>query len=149
MDVVNMIESYGKLFDWYYSYDNLFYLKFSYTRWSSSSKYYYQKMWHRKMGFPNFANKTFANWTFANWRKSARCIGESTVDSRQLAKVSCTFASWQKYDGLSRFVTEEYKCRIHMRTEVSEYTLFLSVVNIVDRDFSNIQVTLLSEKKMS
>ncbi|CAF4840481.1 unnamed protein product, partial [Rotaria socialis] len=50
------------------------------------------------LGGGMFANKTFANgevppnvlakvqWTFANWRSSTECVGESTVDVRQLAK---------------------------------------------------------------
>ncbi len=54
---------------------------------------------------------TFANWrksgsilakvrgTFANWRNSRSCIGESTVDFRQLAKFQG--ACWRKYSGLS------------------------------------------------
>ena len=29
-------------------------------------------------------------WTFANWRNSRECVGESTVDFRQLAKVRWT-----------------------------------------------------------
>jgi hypothetical protein len=44
-----------------------------------------------------------------------RYVGESTVDSCQLGKVMRV--RWQKYDGLLQFVTQEYKCMIHVRTE--------------------------------
>ena len=38
-------------------------------------------------------------WTFANWRNSRGCVGESTVDFRQLAKFQRM--CWRKYSGLS------------------------------------------------
>ena len=38
-------------------------------------------------------------WTFANWRNSRGCIGESTVNFRQLAKLQGMY--WRKYGGLS------------------------------------------------
>ena len=40
--------------------------------------------------------------TFANWRNSTECIGENTVNFRQLAKFQRPY--WRKYSGLSPIV---------------------------------------------
>ena len=81
-------------------------------------KFYFGLLLHTEdsLGGVMFANKTFTNktfangespagilakvrWSFANWRNSRKCIGESTVHFRQLAKFQGM--CWRKYSGLS------------------------------------------------
>jgi hypothetical protein len=55
------------------------------------------------MGLPLFANKTSAN----NWRNSSGCIGESSLDFRQLANFNGVY--WRKFTVLSPVNTRQYQ----------------------------------------
>ncbi|CAM4953661.1 unnamed protein product [Rotaria socialis] len=72
------------------------------VRWGISviTQQYYERVRKRFLVYVDFTMTLLKDHcTFANWRNSTECIGENTVNFRQLAKFQRPY--WRKYSGLS------------------------------------------------